>query len=70
MLKIILLIIISFISCYKHPLHKQNIYVKNKPIYIQQYEERNKKEELKEKRKSKKEVIKLKQEKQIKYKRK
>lgn len=62
----ILLLLSFFISCYNHPLSNK-VSSKNKPLYIRQYEERNRKEEVNQKPKHKKvEVLKMK-EKKIKY---
>lgn len=62
----ILLICLLTISCYNNPLSNK-VSSKNKPLYIRQYEERNRKEEMKQKSKHKKvEVIKPK-ERKIKY---
>lgn len=62
----ILLVCILLISCYNNPLSNK-VSSKHKPLYIRQYEERNKKEEMKQKSKSKKvEVLKMK-ERKIKY---
>lgn len=52
-----LLLIFVFISCYNHPLSKQQK-PKSKPLFIKQYNERNRKEEL---LKSKKEILPMKE---------